>query len=195
MNSDPQPTNPYRPPAAGPPEVPDAARIRAGLLHQEAILRVLGISYLVSAFFWAIEAGKMAMMYSVIGFEVWKSVGLFLLFAAAAFFCGRRLAFLRPGFRVLLGLATGTALLLAILEAVLKLNEGQADWRTAIETIARVAISSAGLWVLLSRGGRIMLSPEYRPIVAATPQLQVWRTPAMIAGILAILVRRIVPYI
>lgn len=195
LNSDHQPTNPYTPPAAEPLEVTD--RGRTGLLHKEAILRVLGISYLFSACFWAMQTGKMAIMSSHVGSEVWQLVALFFVFTAVCFFCGYRLAVLRPGFRILISLVTGTVLLLAILMGVLMpLLQGRGeDWVSILETSVEILISTCGLWVLLSRAGRLLLSPEYRPIAAAAPRLEVWRTPAMIAGVLAILASRLASYL
>jgi hypothetical protein len=186
MNLDAPPTNPYSPPEATAPAPPDVLAVRVRLLRKETILRLLGVFYLTISLamvaVFSMAAGDVASLHG----SFLLFLGILLLLASALFFGGYRLAGLRPGRRYAI-VFTGLFLLTGLPRMCMELANFSAQPKTAIQACTFLLLLTSGFWVLLSRDGRFLLSPGYGPIVAATPQLQVWRTPTMLVGLVVIL--------
>jgi len=189
MTADLETPDPYSPPVATPVPVEDDFRIRERFLRKEALLRAVGISYLITGSVSAFRVLNIAREAAGRDPGLWQVVILLSVFTGVYLFCGYGLLFLRSAARLLALLLSGVFILLDFFFTLqfLPLLQSPAALKSILLTGVDMVVPAIGLWLLISRAGRFLFSAEYRAIVEATPQLSVWRTPAMIAGLLIVL--------
>ena len=173
--------NPYAPPRAA-LETPlagearqDAERVRRSHLKHEASVRAVGTLYLLNGVMLGVLALVMfGMAITIItsgegageaGLSVLIGIGYGLL-AALTFWIGRGLRRLDPGIKLAATLLTCLSLL-----------------SIPVGTVIGAYI----LWLLHSRKGARVFAPDYRDIVAATPDI-VYRTSPLVIGLVVLLV-------
>ncbi len=168
--------NPYAPPKAAVDDIgtgafPAAEAIRSEHLAHEASLKAVGLLYLLGGALNAIGALSM-LVAAAAGGNVQGRDGVILLtlflglMSALALWAGWGLRTLKPKGRIPALLVSGLGLL-----------------AFPVGTL----INAYVLWLLLSKKGSLILSPEYAAIVAATPHLK-YRTPVWIWIVLGVLV-------
>jgi hypothetical protein len=163
--------NPYLAPKANVDDASASAEfenIRREHLSQEASIKSIGLLHYLSSVFLGLGAVA-AMVGQVSGTVDTAATGILMLLAALAvglFVVGRGLRRLQPWVRI-------PATIVSVL--------GLAG--VPLGTL----ISLYALWLIHSRKGRLVLSPEYSEILEATPHIK-YRTPIWVWIVLAVLV-------
>ena len=165
--------NPYAAPKAAVEDVsahPEADAIRREHISHEASIRSIGTLYYLGAFF--MIAGTLTAFFVESSSRTRLSaaavvmLALFALLATGFFVLGRGLRALQPWSRI-------PTTILAVL--------GLAGFPLG------TLINSYILWLIHSRKGRLILSPDYAAIVEATPDVK-YRTTLLVWIILALVV-------
>ena len=167
--------NPYAPPKAAVEDVSassEAEAIRRAHISHEASIKGIGTLYYLAALI--VVLGTLAAIFSALrnrpSFVAMVAVlALFGLLTAASFAMGRGLRRLRPWVRVPTIVLAGLGLLGFPLGTL---------------------INGYILWLVLSKKGQLILSPEYAAIVEATPQVK-YRTSLIawiVVGLIAVVI-------
>ena len=172
------PLNPYQAPATRVDDVidsanPQAESIRREHINHEASIKAVGTLYYLSML--GLAAGGLTTIFSTAAFARSSmggpAFGAFMLVMAAVFFTmGRGLRKLRPWVRI-------PTVLLSIL-GLLGFPLG-------------TLINGYVIWLILSKKGRLVLSPDYAAIVEATPQVK-YRTSIVVWILLGLIVLLVV---
>jgi hypothetical protein len=168
------PYNPYQPPTAMVDDVSDGANpqaesIRREHINHEASIKSVGMLYYLGTL--GMGVAGLAILFSTGALAAVRMgdavVSVIMVAIAVAFFMvGRGLSTLRPWVRI-------PAVLLSILGLL----------GFPIGTL----INGYIIWLILSKKGRLVLSPEYAAIVEATPQVK-YRTSIVVWILLAAIV-------
>ncbi len=164
--------NPYAAPKAVVADVgysadPQAEAIRRAHINHEASIRSIGTLYYVAAFATAVGAlGAMLQLWTEQrNLSGVATLVMFGLLTPGFFLMGRALRRLQPGVR------TPTVILAVV--GLLGVPIG-------------TLINAYILYLVLSKKGKFILSPEYAAIVEATPQIK-YRTSFLVWGILGLI--------
>ena len=162
--------NPYAAPKAAVEDISDSANpraeaIRRAHINHEASIRSIGTLYYLTAFLTAVVAvGALFQLWT--GHRDLGDVAIFAIsgvLATGFFVLGRALRTLRPGARTLTAILAGLGLLGFPLGTL---------------------INGYILWLVLSKKGQFIFSPEYAAIVEATPHVK-YQTSLLVWIILA----------
>lgn len=165
--------NPYAAPKAAVEDIsdstnPQAEAIRRAHINHEASIRSIGTLYYIAAF--GAAAGAVGAV-----LQLWTeqrnlkgavTLVMFGVLATGFFFMGRALRTLRPGVRIPTVILAGVGLLGFPLGTL---------------------INGYILWLVLSKKGQFIFSPEYAAIVEATPHVK-YRTSLLVWIILGTIV-------
>lgn len=168
------PYNPYQAPTAVVDDVidsanPQAESIRREHINHEASIKAVGTLYYLSMLGLAVVGLTSALSTAAVGGAGRGGIivgAVMVVMAVALFMVGRGLRTLRPWVRI-------PTVLLSILGL----------FGFPIGTL----INGYIIWLILSKKGRLVLSPEYAAIVEATPQVK-YRTSIVVWTLLGVIV-------